>query len=192
MNTGLAHSQRRRWVRFWGGRLRHNVIKTGVRMISLSYSRISLADMATKLHLDSVEDAEYIVAKVGLKAWSLGLGVGLGARGSGWARGGVVFGLGARLRLRHRMRSFGTGRLTPCNRGAIVGGQAIRDGVIEASLDHAHGYMQSKETVDVYATKEPQLAFHQRIEFCLGLHNESVKVRTTRPAASAGCRLVGT
>ena len=37
--------------------------------------------------------------------------------------------------------------------------------------------MQSKDTVDVYATKEPQLAFHQRIEFCLNLHNDSVKVR---------------
>jgi len=45
-------------------RLRHNVIKTGVRMISLSYSRIALTELASKLHLDSVEDAEYIVAKV--------------------------------------------------------------------------------------------------------------------------------
>src|SRR6218665_164795 len=45
-------------------RLRHNVIKTGVRMISLSYSRISLSDVATKLLLDSPEDAEFIVAKV--------------------------------------------------------------------------------------------------------------------------------
>ena len=45
-------------------RLRHNVIKTGIRMISLSYSRISLADIAEKLQLDSAEDAEYIVAKV--------------------------------------------------------------------------------------------------------------------------------
>lgn len=73
-------------------RLRHNVIKTGepvtahlashitpdpwtgilpcvcvcagVRMISLSYSRISLADIAQKLQLDSPEDAEFIVAKV--------------------------------------------------------------------------------------------------------------------------------
>jgi 26S proteasome regulatory subunit N3 len=45
-------------------RLRHNVIKTGVRMINLSYSRISLADVATKLMLDSSEDAEFIVAKV--------------------------------------------------------------------------------------------------------------------------------
>jgi hypothetical protein len=44
-------------------RLRHNVIKTGVRMISVSYARISLADLATKLHLASVEDAEYIAAK---------------------------------------------------------------------------------------------------------------------------------
>ena len=45
-------------------RLRHNVIKTGVRMISLSYSRISLEDIAEKLKLDSSIDAEYIVAKV--------------------------------------------------------------------------------------------------------------------------------
>ncbi|XP_050790737.1 26S proteasome non-ATPase regulatory subunit 3 isoform X1 [Gopherus flavomarginatus] len=44
-------------------RLRHNVIKTGVRMISLSYSRIALADIAQKLQLDSPEDAEFIVAK---------------------------------------------------------------------------------------------------------------------------------
>lgn len=45
-------------------RLRHNVIKTGVRRISLSYSRISLTDITKKLQLDSTEDAEYIVAKV--------------------------------------------------------------------------------------------------------------------------------
>ncbi|KAM7540639.1 hypothetical protein Aperf_G00000025206 [Anoplocephala perfoliata] len=44
-------------------RLRHNVIKTGVRRISLSYSKISLIDVAEKLQLDSSEDAEYIVAK---------------------------------------------------------------------------------------------------------------------------------
>jgi 26S proteasome regulatory subunit N3 len=45
-------------------RLHHNVIKTAVRMISLAYSRISLADVAQKLRLESSEDAEYIVAKV--------------------------------------------------------------------------------------------------------------------------------
>ncbi|VEL26883.1 unnamed protein product, partial [Protopolystoma xenopodis] len=43
-------------------RLRHNVIKTGVRRISLSYSCIALPDVAAKLQLDSPEDAEYIVA----------------------------------------------------------------------------------------------------------------------------------
>lgn len=32
-------------------RLGHNVIKTGLRKISLSYSRISLADIAAKLHM---------------------------------------------------------------------------------------------------------------------------------------------
>ncbi|KAF9276157.1 26S proteasome non-ATPase regulatory subunit [Mortierella alpina] len=96
-------------------RLRHNVIKTGIRMISLSYSRISLRDVCLKLHLDSEEDAEYIVAK------------------------------------------------------------SIRDGVIDATIDHEKGYMRSKENVDIYSTNEPQHAFHQRIGFCLKLHNDSVK-----------------
>ena len=45
-------------------RLRHNVIKAGLRLISLSYQRISLADVAAKLQLDSAEDAQFIVAKV--------------------------------------------------------------------------------------------------------------------------------
>ncbi|CAG8671298.1 10588_t:CDS:10 [Acaulospora morrowiae] len=96
-------------------RLRHNVIKTGIRMISLSYSRISLRDICLKLHLDSEKDAEYIVAK------------------------------------------------------------AIRDGVIDATIDHEKGFMKSKENVDIYSTNEPQYAFNQRIRFCLNLHNESVK-----------------
>ena len=97
-------------------RLRQNVIKTGIRTMSLSYSRISLKDICIRLHLDSEESAEYIVAK------------------------------------------------------------AIRDGVIEASVEHEKGYMQSKEVMDVYATQEPQEAFHARIMACMGLHNESVKV----------------
>ncbi|KAJ2997851.1 26S proteasome non-ATPase regulatory subunit [Globomyces sp. JEL0801] len=75
-------------------RLRHNVIKAGVRRISLSYSRISLKDICLKLQLDSEEDAEYIVAK---------------------------------------------------------------------------------EIIDIYSTTEPQNAFHERISFCLNLHNESVQ-----------------
>ena len=97
-------------------RLRQNVIRTGIRMMSLSYARISLRDMCLRLGLDSEESAEYIVAK------------------------------------------------------------AIRDGVIEASLDHERGYMKSKEVGDVYATREPGDAFHERIQACLALHDESVKV----------------
>lgn len=96
-------------------RLRHNVIKTGIRTISLAYSRISLADITKKLHLESEEDAEYIVAK------------------------------------------------------------AIRDGVIEAQVNHERGEMTSRETGDVYSTNEPQAQLRQRINFCLQLHNESVK-----------------
>ncbi|KAI0114658.1 proteasome regulatory subunit C-terminal-domain-containing protein [Hypoxylon sp. NC0597] len=96
-------------------RLRQNVIKTGIRMMSLSYSRISLRDICIRLHLGSEESAEYIVAK------------------------------------------------------------AIRDGVIEATLDRERGFMKSKDIGDVYATREPGEAFHDRIRACLALHDESVK-----------------
>jgi len=96
-------------------RLRHNVIKTGIRMLSLSYTRISLRDICLQLKLDSEEDAEYIIAKL------------------------------------------------------------IRDGVIDANLNHNQGFMQTKENADLYSTQEPQLAFDQRIHFCLALHDESVK-----------------
>lgn len=102
-------------------RLRHNVIKTGIRMINLSYSRISLTDIAQKLMLDSPEDAEYIVAK------------------------------------------------------------AIRDGVIEANIDHEKGFVQSRETSDVYTTREPMAAFHSRITFCLDIHNHSIKAMRFPP-----------
>lgn len=44
-------------------RLRHNVIKTGLRKINKSYSRISLADIAEKLALSSMENALNIVSK---------------------------------------------------------------------------------------------------------------------------------
>ncbi|XP_055381943.1 probable 26S proteasome non-ATPase regulatory subunit 3 [Condylostylus longicornis] len=102
-------------------RLRHNVIKTAIRSIGLSYSRISPQEIAKKLGLDSAEDAEFVVAK------------------------------------------------------------AIRDGVIEATLDPEHGFMRSKESTDIYSTREPQLAFHQRISFCLDLHNQSVKAMRYPP-----------
>jgi len=102
-------------------RLRHNVIKTGVRKINFSYSRISLSDVATKLSLDSAEDAEFIVAK------------------------------------------------------------AIRDGVIEATIDHERRFVQSKETDDLYTTREPMAAYHQRIKFCMDIHDQSVKAMRFPP-----------
>jgi 26S proteasome regulatory subunit N3 len=44
-------------------RLRHNVLKFGLRKINASYSRISLQDVMSKLGLPSVEETECIVAK---------------------------------------------------------------------------------------------------------------------------------
>lgn len=96
-------------------RLRQNVIRTGVRMLSLAYSRITLRDICIRLGIDSEQSAEYIVAK------------------------------------------------------------AIRDGVIEATINHEKGYMETKRAGDIYATREPAEAFHERIQACLGLHDECVK-----------------
>jgi len=45
-------------------KLRYVVIKVGLRKINLSYTRISLADMSQKLHLESQLETEYIVGKV--------------------------------------------------------------------------------------------------------------------------------
>jgi 26S proteasome regulatory subunit N3 len=103
-------------------RLHHNVLRAGLRRISLAYSRISLADVASRLGLPSAEDAEFIAAK------------------------------------------------------------AIRDGGIDALLERGGGgggaaaaALVSRPAADVYATGEPQAAFHARIAYCLDLHNDAVK-----------------
>ena len=36
-----------------------------------------------------------------------------------------------------------------------------RDGVIEAKIDHEHGWVTSAEVVDLYGTEEPQKSFHK-------------------------------
>lgn len=113
-------------------RLRHNVIKTALRMISLAYSRISLKDICLKLHLDSEEDTEYIVAK------------------------------------------------------------AIRDGVIDAEVDHENGWMKSTEVGDLYGTDEPRKRFEARIDYCNQLHNESVKVSVERQTLWLACTTANT
>lgn len=96
-------------------RIRQNVIRTGLKKISLSYSRISFADICDKLSLDNADDVEFIVAK------------------------------------------------------------AIRDGIIDATIDHKGQFIQSNDSIDLYSTSEPAEAFHKRITFCLKLHDECIK-----------------
>jgi 26S proteasome regulatory subunit N3 len=96
-------------------RLKHTVIKFGLKKINIAYSRISLKDIMEKLGLESVEETEQIVAK------------------------------------------------------------AIRDGVIEATLNHDEMTMQSLSVTDQYASNEPQQLLSKRIEFCMTLHNDAVK-----------------
>ena len=61
--------------------------------------------------------------------------------------------------------------------------QAIRDGVIDATVDHAGGILVSNEAHDVYSTLEPRAAFHKRITFCLNIHNDAVKAMSYPPDA---------
>lgn len=96
-------------------RLAHQVVKAGLRNLNVSYSRLSLEDVAHRLGLPSATSAEFVVAK------------------------------------------------------------AVRDGVLDATIHHEEGYVQSHELVDVYATKEPALAFHRRIAYCLTTHNDAVR-----------------
>lgn len=57
----------------------------------------------------------------------------------------------------------------------------MRDGAIEAKIDHANKWMTTNEASDIYSTFEPQQAFHSRIMFCLNLHNEAVKAMRYKP-----------
>lgn len=95
-------------------RLRSNVIKTGIRIISLTYKRISLKDICLKLRLDSEQTVEYMVSR------------------------------------------------------------AIRDGVIEAKINHGKGYIETSELLNVYDTEEPQEVFDERIKFVNQLHDENI------------------
>ena len=95
-------------------RLRSNVIKTGIRMISLTYKKIMLRDICLKLRLDSEQAAEYMVSR------------------------------------------------------------SIRDGVIEAKINHEKGYIETTGLLNVYDTRNPQISFDERIKFVSQLHDESV------------------
>jgi 26S proteasome regulatory subunit N3 len=53
--------------------------------------------------------------------------------------------------------------------------KAIRDGVIEAVIDHDQGFMKSSQHNDVYESNEPQQMLHKRIKFCMDLHSDAVK-----------------
>merc|ERR1712086_1117439 len=96
-------------------RLKHTVLKFGLKKLNISYSKISMVDIQNKLKLDSVEETEQIVAK------------------------------------------------------------AIRDGVIDAIIDHDQGFMKSKEVNDIYTSNQPQNMLEKRIKFCMELHKDAVK-----------------
>ena len=65
----------------------------------------------------------------------------------------------------------------------FVVAKAVRDGVIDATINHELQYVQSHDLVDVYATVEPSEAFHRRIAYCLTTHNDAVRAMRYTPDA---------
>jgi len=65
----------------------------------------------------------------------------------------------------------------------FVVAKAVRDGVIDATIDREGGYVRSHDLVDVYATVEPSEAFHRRIAYCLTTHNDAVRAMRYTPDA---------
>jgi len=65
----------------------------------------------------------------------------------------------------------------------FVVSKAVRDGVIDATINREEGYVQSNDLVDVYATTEPTDAFHRRIAYCLTTHNDAVRSMRYPPDA---------
>lgn len=59
--------------------------------------------------------------------------------------------------------------------------QAIKDGVIEATIHHEERYLEMKETADVYSTAEPQHQFHSRIGFCMEISKQAMKAMRFPP-----------
>ena len=53
--------------------------------------------------------------------------------------------------------------------------KAIRDGVIEAEINHDDQSVSSLPITDVYSTNEPQTMLNKRIKFCMDLRNDAVK-----------------
>ena len=150
-------------------RLRQNVIRAGLRNISLAYSKIALSDVAKKLALGTRPQA-----RAGARTHTHRL-----------ERSGST---------PHGCTTLGRG-LTPPTAACpsvpadhpedmeSIAAKAIRDGVIDATVDHAAGVLLSKEATDVYSTLEPQAAFHKRITFCLHIHNDAVKAMSYPPDA---------
>ena len=66
----------------------------------------------------------------------------------------------------------------------FLAAKAVRDGVLGATLDHAKGTLVARATPNVYATAEPQEAFHRRISFCLDVHHEAMKAMRFPPRAT--------
>jgi 26S proteasome regulatory subunit N3 len=53
--------------------------------------------------------------------------------------------------------------------------KAIRDRVIQAYIDREQQCLVSKTETDVYRSREPSRMFHERIQFCMDLHEEVVR-----------------
>lgn len=65
---------------------------------------------------------------------------------------------------------------SPAEAAFYLCAKAIRDGVLDASIDSDGAWMSSSDQVDIYSsTSDPQKAYQRRINFLTQVHNDAVK-----------------
>ena len=167
-------------------RLQYNVIRAGLRRINLAYSRISLADVASRLGArpaccrapDNLSQDLECAPRPTAVLFQLCSRLPR-ARFSPHAPSHTPI---AQAYFKSTKSTRITDPLLPTSlpRAGLASvedtecivAKAIRDGGIDAVLDHGASCMLSRDTPDVYATAEPASAFHARVAFCLDIHNE--------------------
>jgi len=167
------------------------VIKTGLRKISLSYSRISLAEIAQKLHL--VESSSLPPSLLFLSFVSPSIPSTSPPPSLPFPQMGpppLSLSVPKPSEMASSTHSYFPRSPSVCPSlpplptdgpasAEFVCAKAIRDGVIDALLDHEAGFLQSREVNDVYSTTEPQQVTSSPSlppslpPFCLDVHNEA-------------------
>ena len=52
---------------------------------------------------------------------------------------------------------------------------------MDAVVDHASGEVRSRSVADIYSTSEPASQYHDRVAFCIEVHNQAIQAMRFEP-----------